>query len=41
MEQFDSYFGALSAAATRSTAVMGSLAATTTTQYNKNYGLHG
>ena len=35
MEQFDGHFCALSDAATGSTAVMESLAATTTTQYNK------
>ena len=35
MEQFDGHFGALSAAATSSTVVMESLAASTTMQYNK------
>ena len=36
MKYFDNHFGALSAAATGSTAVMESLAAATTMQYNKN-----
>ena len=35
MEEFNCHFGALSAAATVSTAVMESMAAATTTQYNK------
>ena len=35
MEQFDGHFGALSAASTGSNTVMESLAAATTTQYNK------
>ena len=35
MDQFNGYFGALSTTVTRSTVVMESLAAVTTTQYNK------